>query len=268
MSKKLVINDVEFGKVPYGYGNGTSSLAIYFGEEDGEYTYEAPKVEGKTFVEEEIVAHGLMMDLIDILKKKNLENRWSEVLLAKNWVYFIGTCVVDPEHRKYSAPFFELIDKVALDVQTRVIKDRVLQGAEATAESEEKLKAEYMKHVSSPLTALVCEPKFFTGKEDFYQRFRTILCKYPLGEDVQINPMVCVEIGNHNFASVVFDVNDFEKEKDIIEDRYQKINAVTVNDNMVYVIDHKGDYELAKYAIEKGYRLNRALDYEGLVLKF
>ena len=158
--------------------------------------------------------------------------------------------------------------KVALDVQTRVIKDRVLQGAEATAESEEKLKAEYMKHVSSPLTALVCEPKFFTGKEDFYQRFRTILCKYPLGEDVQINPMVCVEIGNHNFASVVFDVNDFEKEKDIIEDRYQKINAVTVNDNMVYVIDHKGDYELAKYAIEKGYRLNRALDYEGLVLKF
>ena len=268
MSKKLVINDVEFGKVPYGYGNGTSSLAIYFGEEDGEYTYEAPKVEGKTFVEEEIVAHGLMMDLIDILKKKNLENRWSEVLLAKNWVYFIGTCVVDLEHRKYSAPFFELIDKVALDVQTRVIKDRVLQGAEATAESEEKLKAEYMKHVSSPLTALVCEPKFFTGKEDFYQRFRTILCKYPLGEDVQINPMVCVEIGNHNFASVVFDVNDFEKEKDIIEDRYQKINAVTVNDNMVYVIDHKGDYELAKYAIEKGYRLNRALDYEGLVLKF
>ena len=209
-----------------------------------------------------------MMDLIDILKKKNLENRWSEVLLAKNWVYFIGTCVVDPEHRKYSAPFFELIDKVALDVQTKVIKDRVLQGAEATAESEEKLKAEYMKHVSSPLTALVCEPKFFTGKEDFYQRFRTILCKYPLGEDVQINPMVCVEIGNHNFASVVFDVNDFEKEKDIIEDRYQKINAVTVNDNMVYVIDHKGDYELAKYAIEKGYRLNRALDYEGLVLKF
>ena len=143
-----------------------------------------------------------------------------------------------------------------------------MQGAEATAESEEKLKAEYMKHVSSPLTALVCEPKFFTGKEDFYQRFRTILCKYPLGEDVQINPMVCVEIGNHNFASVVFDVNDFEKEKDIIEDRYQKINAVTVNDNMVYVIDHKGDYELAKYAIEKGYRLNRALDYEGLVLKF
>ena len=38
MSKKLVINDVEFGKVPYGYGNGTSSLAISFSEEDGEYT--------------------------------------------------------------------------------------------------------------------------------------------------------------------------------------------------------------------------------------
>ena len=80
--------------------------------------------------------------------------------------------------------------------------------------------------------------------------------------------MVCVEIGNHNFASVVFDVDDFAKEKDIIENRYQKINAVTVGDNMVYVIDHKGDIELAKYAIEKGYRLNRALDYEGLVLKF
>lgn len=268
MSKKLVIKDVEFGKVPYGYGNGTSSLAIYFDEAEGDYDYEAPDIEGKTFVKEEIVAHGLMMDLIDILKKKNLENRWSEVLLAKNWVYLIGTCVVAPEHRVYSAPFFELIDKVALDVQTKVIKDRVLQGADVTPEQEEKLKAEYMKHVSSPLTTLVCEPTYFTGKEDFYQRFRTILCKYPLGEDIQINPMVCVEIGNHNFASVVFDVDNFEKEKDVIENRYQKINAVTVNDNMVYVIDHKGDIELAKYAIEKGYRLNRALDYEGLVLKF
>lgn len=263
MSKKLVIKDVDFGKVPYGYGNGMSSLAIYFGEEDGEYTYKAPEVEGKTFVEEEIVAHGLMMDLINALKEKNLESRWSEGLLARNWVYFVGECLASPEHRKFSVPFLELIDKVSLDVQVKVIKDRVL-----TAADDEKTKAEIMKCIKSPLTAFVCEPKYFTGKEDFYQRFRTILCKYSLKDDTDFSQMACVEIGNHNFASVIFDVSDFSKEEKIIEDRYQKINAVTVSDDRVYVVDHKGDVNLAKYAISKGYRLNRALDYEGLVLKF
>lgn len=263
MAKKLVIKDAEFGKVPYGYGNGMSSLAIYFGEEDGEYTYKAPEVEGKTFVEEEIVAHGLMMDLIDILKKKNLENRWSEVLLARNWVYFVGESLASPEHRKFSVPFLELVDKLALDVQVKVIKDRVLTDAD-----DENTKAEIMKHIQSPLTAFVGEPKYFTGKEDFYQRFRTILCKYSLADDAEFNQMACVEIGNHNFASVVFDIKDFAKEGKIIEDRYQKIDAVTVSNDRVYVVDHKGDVELAKYAIDKGYRLNRALDYEGLVLKF
>lgn len=264
MGKKLVIKDVEFGKVPYGYGNGMSSLAIYFDEADGEYDYKAPEVEGKTFVEEEIVAHGLMMDLVEKIKSKNLETRWSEVLLAKNWVYLVGSCLASTEHRKFSVPFIELVDKLSLDIQLKVIKDRVL----GTDVDDENTKSEIMKRLKSPLTSFVCEPKYFTGKEDFYQRFRTILCKYPLEPQVDFSQMACVEIGNHNFASVVFDVHDFEKEKDIIEDRYQSINAVTVSDDRVYVIDHKGDVELAKYAIGKGYRLNRALDYEGLVLKF
>lgn len=262
MAKKLIIKDVNFGKVPYGHGNGMTSLAIYFDEVDGEYTYEAPKVEGKTFVEEEIVAHGLMMDLIDLLKKKKLENRWSEVLLAKNWVYFVGSCLASPDHRKFTAPFFELVDRLALDIQVKVIKERVPDA------DDEKTKAEIMRHISSPLTSLVIEPKYFTGKEDFYQRFRTVLCKYPLEDDAEFSQMACVEIGNHNFASIVFDVKDFEKEKEIIEDRYQKINAVTVSDDRVYLVDHKGDNELAKYALEKGYRLNRALDYKDITLTF
>lgn len=264
MSKKLVIKDVEFGKVPYGYGNGMSSIAIYFDEEEGEYTYKAPEVEGKTFVEEEIVAHGLVMDLMDKLKDKGIEDKWSEVLLARNWVYFVGACLASPEHRKFSAPFLEFIDKLALDIQVKVIKDRVLpEGGD-----DDKVKAEIMKRLQSPLTAFVCEPKYFTGKDDFYQRFRTILCKYPLGEKDEFNQMACVEIGNHNFSTVVFDVKDFKKEKETIEKRYIDIGAVTVSDDRVYMIDHTGDADLAKYAIGKGYRLNRALDYEGLVLKF
>lgn len=264
MAKKLVVKDVEFGKVPYGYGNGTSSLAIFFDEVDGDYTYEAPKDSGdKKFVEEEIVAHGLMMDLIDILKKKKLETRWSEVLLSKNWVYFVGSCLASPDSRKYSAPFLELVDRVALDVQLKVIKERTNLDPD-----DDKMKSEVMKRIQAPLTAFVAEPKYFTGKDDFYQRFRTILCKYSLEDNAEFSPMACVEIGNHTFASVVFDVHDFSKEKKVIEDRYLKINAVTVPDDRVYMVDHKGDIELAKFAIEKGYRLNRALDYEGLVIKF
>lgn len=264
MSKKLVIKDVKFGKVPYGYGNGMSSLAIYFDEEDGDYTYEAPKVEGKTFVKEEIVAHGLMGDLLDVIKNKKLENRWSEILLAKNWVYFVGSVLVSPENRVYSAPFFELIDRVALDVQTKVIKDRV--GLDL---NDEKTKAEVLKHLSAPLTALVVEPKYFTGKEDFYQRFRTIMCNYPLDKDAAFNQMACVEIGNHNFSSVILDVKDSSKELPVIEDKYQKIGAITVSDDRVYVVDHTGDKEVAKYAIDHGYRLNRALDYgDDLILEF
>ena len=261
--KKLVIKDVEFGKVPYGYANGMSSLAIYFDEEEGDYTYEAPEVEGKTFAKEEIVAHGLMMDIIDILKKKSLENRWSEVLLARNWVYFVGSAIASPDNRVYSSALFDLVDHVALDVQKKVIKDRV--GLDP---DDEKSKSEIMKHLAAPLTALVTEPMYFTGKEDFYQRFRTILCKYNLDKDAEFSSMACVEIGNHNFASIVLDVTDFATQKDVIEEKYQKINAITVEEARVYMIDHKGDMDLAKYAIEKGYRLNRALDYEGLILKF
>ena len=262
---KLTIKDVEYGYSPYGYANGMPCLAVYFGSEEGDkYDYEAPEVEGKTFTEEEIVAHGLMMDLLDKIKEKNLENKWSEFLLSRNWGFFVGSVVANPDVRKYSGPFFELIDRVALDVQRKVLKERV-----GLDETDEKMKAEIMKYIQPPKSQLVIEPKYFTGKEDFYQRFRTILCKYPLTEaEDDFNAMACVEIGNHNFAAVVFDVDDFNKQKDIIESKYMKINAVTVENARVYVVDHKGDLDVAKFAQEKGYRLNRALDYDGVVLNF
>ena len=62
-----------------------------------------------------------------------------------------------------------------------------------------------------------------------------------------------------------------EKQKKIIEEVYNKenANAITLPEDRIFCIDHTGNSEIAKYASEKGYRINRAMEYEGdLVLKF
>lgn len=262
MSKRLVIEKVAYGKVPYGPGSGDTSVAVYFNEVEGEYDYEPlPETDGKKPTEEQNVAYGLMSDLLAKLKEADLENRWSEVLCAQTYVYFIGDCIASKENRPYSAAFLELVDKTAVEIQRRIIESRV--------KGDEERKSALMKQLAAPLTCFVCKPTYFTGSDDFYERFRIIICKYPLdSKEPGFNQMSVVQIGNHNFSVAIFDIDDFANQKSIIEDAYESIQAITTPPARTFIIDHKGDIEVAKYALAKGYRINRAMDYPGVCLDF
>jgi len=263
---KLEIEKVGYGIVPYGPGAGTLAVGVYFKEVEGEYTYEKPedeKKDGTVWTDDEIAAHGLMADMLNLIKEKDIPEEWSKFLLAKHYGYFIGDCIAKAEHRPVTAKFFEMLDSAALAIQLKVIKERVIDP--------EKQKSEIMKQLAAPMGVLVVGPNNYTGRDDFYQRFRIILCKYPLDDEPNFNPMACVEIGNHNFATGILDFDgDFEKQKKIIEEVYNKenANAITLPEDRIFCIDHTGNSEIAKYASEKGYRINRAMDYDGdLVLK-
>jgi hypothetical protein len=215
---KLEIEKVGYGIVPYGPGAGTLAVGVYFKEVEGEYTYEKPedeKKDGTVWTDDEIAAHGLMADMLNLIKEKDIPEEWSKFLLAKHYGYFIGDCIAKAEHRPVTAKFFEMLDSAALAIQLKVIKERVIDP--------EKQKSEIMKQLAAPMGVLVVGPNNYTGRDDFYQRFRIILCKYPLDDEPNFNPMACVEIGNHNFATGILDFDgDFEKQKKIIEEVYNK----------------------------------------------
>lgn len=262
MSKKLIIENVTFGKVPYGPGCGETSIGVFFNEVEGEYDYEKPETTDKDKIpnETEIIAHGLYMDLIEALKTAKLENKWSEVLLARNYVYFVGDCIAAPEHRDNALAFLALVEKSSLQIQKTVITENI--------KDPEAQKAALMQHLCSPFTCFVCSPKYYTASAEFYEAFRQVMCKYPLGENDTFNQLACIEIGHPAFTSVIFDITDFDKQKEVIESRYESTGAIAVKENRVFLIDHTGNPEIAKFAIEKGYRLNRAMDYPGYTLNF
>lgn len=268
---KLVIKSVEFGITPYGAGNGTHAVKVEFDEVEGTYSYEEPKEpkkDGSIWTNEEIAAFGLMQDVIKLLEEKDYGKEWSKFLLARNYGYFVGDMLAAPEHRDVSEKFFDLIDSTSLASQIKWLKD--VTGIT----EEDKLKAEYMKRLTAPLTTLVTKPLHFTGKDDFYQRFRFIVCKYPLGkeylkEHFNDMSMAIVEIANHNFAVGIFDFDGDTKEYfESYKDIYKDGEIITLPGDRIFVVDHKGDKDLAKFAFEKGYRLNRALDYgDGISFK-
>lgn len=264
---KLVIENVGFGIVPYGPGSGTQAMGVYLKEVEGDYDYPTPEEKKKDeteWTDVEIAAHGLLTDLINKVKEANLAEEWSKFLLARNYGYFIGDCLAQSAHRPVSAKFFEMVDSAALAIQLRLIKERVVDA--------EKQKGEIMRSLAAPMGVLVVGPNNYTGRDDFYQRFRIILCKYPLNEKPEFNSMACVEIGNHNFSCGILDFDgNFETQAGIIDEVYcrDNANAITLPPERVYCIDHNGNTAIAKYALEKGYRINRAMEYDdNTVLKF
>lgn len=271
--KHMVVKSVEYGFVPYGPGCGTHGIGVFFGEEDGDYTYPEPtekKKDNSAWTPDEIAATGLLKDVLQIFKDKDLGDEWSKFLVCRNYGYFVGDCLSAPEHRAVSAIFFDILDSSSLAVQIRIIKDKV------GASDKEKLNSEYMKQLNSPLTNLVTSPVHFTGKDDFYQRFRFITCKYPLDaeylkENFNKMQMAIVEISNHTFASGILDFDgDVEQQMAAFKDTYKNGDILTLPEDRIFVIDHTGDNTVLDFANTHGYRLNKALDYKGenKVLKF
>lgn len=254
---KLIISKVEFGKIPFGAGAGTSSIAVHFGVADGEYDYPAPKPNPKkpdyVYTPDEIAGHGLMGDLLKIIDAQGLGEEWTKVLVIQNYIYFVGECMAAPEHRAVASEFLNAFDACALAVQVELIKQR--------EPDPEKQKAIIANNGIQPaLSFYVSAPKYFTGASEWYEHFRFLMVKYPLDE-TSINPMALVEMGRHRFAVGILDIKDIEKDTKTIADKYESLDALTIPGDRTFVVDHEGSDKVVEYAISKGYRINVALPY-------
>jgi len=253
---KLVIKDVHYGLVPYGPGTGNRSIGITFDEAEGEYTYEPQKDdEGKVITDDPIyvAAAGILGDIIAKIKEKDLSLSWANYLLGREYVYFIGTCTAAPGHREVMAALLEGLSRMALQAQKASFED---------IDPEHKL-AEVKKQLHAPMPVWVGEPKYYTGRDTFYENFNLVLLKLPLNESPAFNQMTMVEVANHAFSVYILDVDDknFDSQIKVLEDAYCSIDALALPPQRIYIIDSDGSTRIAQYALDKGYRLNRKMSY-------
>lgn len=251
---KLIIEKVANGIVPCGPGNGTQALGVYFKEVEGEFDYQPDEVTKELNNQEYLIGHGLLTDMVNAIKDAGFSKQYFDYLGAQTgtWLYCIGEEVANPEYRKYTMPMFELLSKAALGFQKQLI--------ERELGDNEDLKSQYMKRLRAPLTAFVGEPKYYTGKADFYQQFNTVLAKVVLEEEAEFNPMAMVEIGNHNFATMIMkvDAENFEQQQKVLEEKYVSKDAITLPPQQVFVVDTSGaaNSKASNFCMETGYRLN------------
>lgn len=253
---KLVVDKVNYGLVPYGPGTGTRALGIYFSTKDGEFTYEAEKDEkGNPITSDKIIinAAGILQDILNEIKNKKYEVPWANFLLGREYVYFIGTELASPDYRKIIANLFEGLSHMALEVQKKSFEN---------IEDEKKLAA-VKKQLHAPMPVFVGEPKYYTGRDQFYENFNIILLQLPLGEGDKFNQMAMVEVANHAFSTFVIkmDKENFEKEKKVLKEKYEDIGALSLPTSRIFIVDKDGSDEIAQYALDKGYRINHTMNY-------
>ena len=203
---------------------------------------------------EEVIAQGLMKDILALVAKDaELENYFTSYILGRSYLHLVGDCCAAAENRKYIATLFKFIHKAAVAAQKELI-DASIPEAE-----EERRKAEYMRGLRAPLTSYSCTPKYFTGKDIFYENFNVLVCELPLdGNADNASMMSLVEIGKHAFSCMIVNFDNGKSVQENIQEfekRYIETDYLTVSKNKIYLVD-KGSEELAKYCFENGYRYN------------
>ena len=253
---KLVVDKVEFGVAPYGADYGNRALAVFFKEVDGEYTYEAPKdlPEGVTLHEDEIIGNGLFEDVMAKVGEAKQESYFSKFLMGAKSCYFVGSCLSSAENRKYSLVMFDAISRAALETQKKIFAE---QGAS---------ESDVMKQLRAPYMVWLTEPKNFTGRINFSEQFNLVLCKMPISD--KWNQMALVQIGNHNFTSFVFEIDnkkDVDEQLKTIESEYIARDAITVLPIKVFIVDKsdKPNKKVFDFAEKYGWRIQRSLKSYG-----
>lgn len=253
----IFIKDIKLGLIPYGPSNGMKSLAVFLDEKDGEYEDYKNDEDIKKMnltTDEEVVAQGLMKDMLALIAKDaELENYFTSYILGRSYLHLVGDCCAAAENRKYITTLFKFIHKAAVAAQKDLI-DASIPEAE-----EERRKAEYMRGLRAPLTSYSCTPKYFTGKDIFYENFNVLVCELPLdGNADNASMMSLVEIGKHAFSCMIVNFDNGKTIQENIQEfekRYIETDYLTVSKNKIYLVD-KGSEELAKYCFENGYRYN------------
>ena len=198
---KLIVDEVNYGLVPYGPGTGTRAIGISFKEIDGSFDYEPELDEnGKPKVENEkvIIATGILNDILKVIKDKKYEDAWINFLLGREYIYFIGEVIASPEYREIIGIMFKGISETALEIQKKTFSE--VPDEERLAAVKNKLRA--------PMPVFVCKPKYYTGRDMFYENFNLILLQLPLTEDEKINQMTMVEVSiQRNFRKSLLNLS-------------------------------------------------------------
>lgn len=253
---KLIVDEVNYGLVPYGPGTGTRAIGISFKEVEGDFDYEPELDEnGKPKVENEkvVIATGILNDILKVIKDKKYEDAWVSFLLGREYVYFIGEVIAAPEYREIIGIMFKGISETALEIQKKTFSE--VPDEERLAAVKNKLRA--------PMPVFVCKPKYYTGRDMFYENFNLVLLQLPLTEEEKINQMTMVEVSNHAFSTFVMKINkdQFESQKEQLKKKYEDINALSLNPSRIFIIDESGSDDIAEFALQKGYRLNHTMSY-------
>lgn len=261
---KLIVEKVHYGLVPYGPGTGNRAVGITFAEADGEYTYEAEKDEnGQPVTTDPVMinAAGLLGDILKAIKDQKLELPWANFLLGREYVYFIGTETASPEARPIISAMMEGLAHMALDVQKKSFE---------SVAPQDKIGA-VKKELHAPMPVWVGEPKYYTGRDTFYENFNLVLLKLPLEEDTTFNQMTMVEVANHAFSTYVLEMDSesFESKTKVLDEKYRSIDALALPPQRIFIVDKSDDNRIAQYALDEGYRLNRKMTYdEKFILNF
>lgn len=254
---KLIVENVHYGLVPYGPGTGNRAIGITFKEADGDYTYEAEKDENGNPVTSDpvlIAAAGLLKDILDEVKKQELELPWSNYLLGREYLYFIGTETAKTDHRTVIAALLEGLSKMGLEVQKKAFE---------SIAPEDKLGA-VKKQLHAPMPVWVGEPSYYTGRDTFYENFNLVLLKLPLSEDAKFNQMTMVEVANHAFSTYILEMDkaNFETQKKVLQEKYKSLDALALPPQRIFIVDKDGDNDIAQFALDEGYRINRKMNYD------
>lgn len=253
---KLVVNKVSYGLVPYGPGTGNRAIGIYFTEVEGEFDYVSEKDEkGNDLTTDPVTikSAGLLKDILDSIQAAKLEIPWANFLLGREYTYFIGEETANPAYRDIIANLMAGLSHMALEVQKKAFKD---------VEDQDKLSA-VKKQLHAPMPVFVGQPKYYTGKDTFYENFNLVLLQVPLSENPEFNQMTMVEVANHAFSTYVLKMNkkDFETQKKVLEESYEKIGALSLAPQRIFIVDEDGDDEIAQFALDRGYRINHKMGY-------
>ena len=254
---KLVVDKVQYGLVPYGPGTGTRAIGVTIKEADGDYTYEAEKDEKGNPVTSDpatIAAAGLLQDILKEVETQQLKQPWANFMLGREYVYFIGEAIASPEHRGVFNVMMEGVAHMALEIQKKAFENTA---------PEDKL-SQVKKELHAPMPVWVGEPKYYTGRDQFYENFNLVLLKLPLNEDAKFNQMTMVEVANHAFSTYVLPMSSetFESKKKVLEEKYKAIDALALPPSRIFIVDESGDDKIAQYALDEGFRLNRKMTYD------
>lgn len=265
---KLTIDKIKYGITPYGADYGNHSLAVYIKAAEGDYGYTRESLlhisddeQSAALTDEDIAGYGLVDDLMAAAHNANLGDKLNDYMLGNAPLYFVGDDFTDDAYRNVSMKFFEKISFLSKNMQLAAIRkiaeDRKLDE-----------KSAIMHYIRAPFSVFVGSPVNYTGVDQFYENFNFIIMKLnPCLKEPA--PIAAIEAQNHKFASMVIEANDDNIDEicQDLEEKWVKTEIIRAIDSKFFFIDtsDKPSEKVKEAAVARGWRIQRKLDYSGVL---